>query len=548
MTVTGTEEMDTQTLPKADHAVPPSSPAPMPLTFINDPSEGSSFIAGHPKSTRFTWFRASHFPRWRVAYVCCLVASDVAVMLLALIVSLSMKSSAYQTIRHSISMQVFIVLQCAVWILCMQLTGTYERHVTADGYALYTKIVNAAILTIVVFSCVAYMLNINLPRTVVIISPLVACALAFLSRWLLRRALYSQRRRGHCKYETVIVGSNEGINSTLRNMASNPDTGLKPVALCPVRAIDNTGQKDMSVVPDRFVPDEDTVSADQLQVLALDSLLPQTVSHLNAQSVLIVDTIERESELMQALSVALESLGLELAVSTTVADISGHQLQMHNLTTGFPILTARMPQYSALTLLFKRLTDIVGSLAAIVVSLPLVMLPVAIAIKLDDGGPILYRQERIGRNGVPFQCLKFRSMRVHDDSLDDALAQGANQGNGVLFKLCDDPRVTRVGRFIRKYSLDEFPQFFNVLKGDMSLVGPRPHLQREVDQFGMLYSTRLLVKPGITGPWQISGRSNLSQEEAERLDVSYIEHWSIGGDIAILAKTVVAVLRHTGAY
>ena len=171
-----------------------------------------------------------------------------------------------------------------------------------------------------------------------------------------------------------------------------------------------------------------------------------------------------------------------------------------------------------------------------------------IAIKLDDGGPVFFSQTRIGLHGRPFKMYKFRSMVTNAEELKKKLAEENGQSDRFIFKMKDDPRITKIGHFIRKTSLDEFPQFFNVLKGDMSLVGPRPALPEEVARYGSLYSARLLVKPGITGPWQVSGRSDLSQEQSEYLDVSYIENWSITGDLAILAKTVLVVFRGTGSY
>jgi exopolysaccharide biosynthesis polyprenyl glycosylphosphotransferase len=212
-----------------------------------------------------------------------------------------------------------------------------------------------------------------------------------------------------------------------------------------------------------------------------------------------------------------------------------------------PVFTAKLPQYSTWTRVLKRLTDLVLSTIALVLTSP-IMAYVAIRVKSEDGGPAIYTQERIGLYGKPFKLYKFRSMSVNADKQDKKLAEEMGADHGILFKAKEDPRITQFGHFIRKTSLDEFPQFFNVFKGDMSLVGPRPQQQYEVEQYGSLYSTRLLVKPGITGLWQISGRSNLSQEESEQLDVSYIQNWSFTGDIAILLKTVTAVLRGTGSY
>lgn len=178
----------------------------------------------------------------------------------------------------------------------------------------------------------------------------------------------------------------------------------------------------------------------------------------------------------------------------------------------------------------------------------IITIPVAIAIKVTDGGPIFYTQTRVGRRGKTFKMIKFRSMVVNADKMKAELAQKTGQTDRFIFKMKDDPRVTKVGKFIRKYSIDEFPQFLNVLRGDMSVVGPRPPLPEEVAQYNQLYATRMLVKPGITGSWQVSGRSNLSEEESEALDVTYVQNWSMLGDIVLLFRTVGAVLSHKGAY
>lgn len=276
----------------------------------------------------------------------------------------------------------------------------------------------------------------------------------------------------------------------------------------------------------------------------MNSHLPQTAKRMKARTILIADVLTRDSETMRTLSLAVESMGIELALTASVADLSGANLQLHN-DPSMPILTARLAQYSLPTRIFKRVCDIVLSLVAIILSSP-IMLWAAYKVKREDGGPVFYSQTRIGIYGKPFTMYKFRSMRLNADKMDAEVAAAAGVELGTTFKVKDDPRVTKIGKFIRKTSIDEVPQFFNVLRGDMSMVGPRPQRQYEVDQYSPLYSTRLLVKPGITGPWQISGRNDLSQEQSEYADVSYIQNWSITGDIAILLKTVGAVFNGTG--
>ena len=281
-------------------------------------------------------------------------------------------------------------------------------------------------------------------------------------------------------------------------------------------------------------------------MIPFNSAFPRICESLGVQEVYVADVLSRDSEMLHGLSLAVESLGMELALAVSLADVRGHRLYLWN-TTEQPVLLASLPQYTGAANVIKRLLDIIGSLCALIISSP-ILLGVAIAIKLDDGGPVFFSQTRIGLHGKPFKMYKFRSMVTNAEELKKKLAEETGQEDRFIFKMKDDPRITKVGHFIRKTSLDEFPQFYNVLKGDMSLVGPRPALPEEVARYGSLYSARLLVKPGITGPWQVSGRSDLSQEQSEYLDVSYIENWSIAGDLAILAKTVMVIFTGRGSY
>ncbi|BDR53865.1 exopolysaccharide biosynthesis polyprenyl glycosylphosphotransferase [Bombiscardovia nodaiensis] len=508
-------------------------------------------------------------PAWRYAYIGSLLAVDVVVMLLALIICVAANLSAYDTLAQRIPPALFAVLQCGIWVICLLLCGAYHRHVMSEGYDLYTKIINAAVLTIVFTSCLVYMLGLDLPRTSVIATPIVACALELVARWQMRRILHKWRLRGQCQYRAVIVGSPAGIDAMVDKLRKSDASGYRPIAVCPIALDPDRTDGSIIAVPYHGRPhglagaEQDlsaTVKIDSaasnqepstdgydLQVIAYNSHLPRTAESIGAQIVIVADVIDRDNEIMHTLPLAVESLGIELAVSISVADIGAHRIDL-DYSGDQPIMIASLPQYSFTTRFIKRAMDIVGSTIALIISGPLIILPAAIAIKIEDHGPVFYKQKRIGRNEVPFYCYKLRSMKINADKMDAEVAQTTGQQLGALFKVKDDPRVTKVGKFIRKYSIDEFPQFLNVLKGDMSLVGPRPQRQYEVDAYGPLYSTRLLVRPGITGPWQISGRSDLSQEEAEQLDVSYIQRWSITGDLAILAKTFVAVITHKGSY
>ena len=214
---------------------------------------------------------------------------------------------------------------------------------------------------------------------------------------------------------------------------------------------------------------------------------------------------------------------------------------------GLPLIHVEKPQYNGASRFGKTAFDLVFACAALLAVLPL-FLVVAVLIKVTSRGPVFYRSERMGLDGTPFQMIKFRSMVQDADArIEDLLALNDSDG-GVLFKMREDPRVTAVGRVLRRLSIDELPQLFNVLRREMSIVGPRPPLRREVETYDGDVRRRLLVKPGLTGLWQVSGRSDLSWEEAVRLDLSYVENWSMTGDMLIVLKTIKAVASSDGAY
>lgn len=512
------------------------SPQFEPMTFSNTP-----FSVGEDGKRKGRGNQV--VPAWRYSFVACLVMVDLAVMVISLSISLWANDAAYNAINGAMPFWLFLICFSLIWVLSLTFAGTYHRHVMAEGYELYAKIINASLLTIITYCSLAFIFNLSLPRTALIVAPIIAFFLEVIARWQMRQWQHRSRQKGACKYKTVVIGSSDGINCALRTMRDYSNWGYSPIAVCPIEADGN--EKDAYVVTS-FEPDPSIEGADKLKVIPFNAAFPRACESLGAQEVYVADVLSRDSEMLHGISLAVESLGMELALAVSLADVSGRRLYLRN-TAEQPVLLASLPQYTNTTYVIKRLLDIVGSAFALLISSPL-MLGTAIAIKLDDGGPIFFSQQRIGLHGKPFTMYKFRSMVTNAEELKKKLAEENGQTDRFIFKMKDDPRITKVGRFIRKTSLDEFPQFFNVLKGDMSLVGPRPALPEEVARYGSLYSARLLVKPGITGPWQVSGRSDLSQEQSEYLDVSYIENWSIAGDLAILAKTVLVVFRGTGSY
>jgi exopolysaccharide biosynthesis polyprenyl glycosylphosphotransferase len=249
---------------------------------------------------------------------------------------------------------------------------------------------------------------------------------------------------------------------------------------------------------------------------------------------------------MRELSWELEKLNIDLLVAPGVIDVAGPRLHMRPVA-GLPLIHVEKPQYHGAKRFQKRAYDVTFSSLVLTLGSPL-LLAIALAVKLSSKGPVFYRQERIGIDGKPFEMIKFRTMVDGADQMLDEVINLNDFLGGVLFKVRNDPRVTPVGRLIRKYSLDELPQFLNVLRGDMSVVGPRPPLASETEAYDANVRRRLLVRPGITGLWQVSGRSDLSWDDSVRLDLYYVENWSMMADLLISVKTAKAVFRHSGAY
>jgi exopolysaccharide biosynthesis polyprenyl glycosylphosphotransferase len=279
-------------------------------------------------------------------------------------------------------------------------------------------------------------------------------------------------------------------------------------------------------------------------VLPFDGEIRRAVAACGADTVILTSTAHLGSSGINDLSWQLDKLDVDLVVSPAIIDVARARLTVRPLA-GLPLIQIAKPRYDGAKGFQKRAFDVCFSVFALMMALP-VMLATAAAIKLTSKGPVFYRSERIGLDGKTFRMIKFRSMVV---DAEQRLAEVAalNINGGLLFKARSDPRVTRVGRIIRRSSIDELPQFFNVLRGEMSVVGPRP-LPVELESFDAQQRRRLLVRPGITGLWQVSGRSDLSWEDSVRLDLTYVENWSMMGDLAIAAATVIAIVRRTGAY
>jgi exopolysaccharide biosynthesis polyprenyl glycosylphosphotransferase len=330
--------------------------------------------------------------------------------------------------------------------------------------------------------------------------------------------------------KVLLVGSSESVDYFARELARQPQAGYRVVGACIP-----------SGVIAGYLPGTD------IPVMGSVDKVLEALQATDADTVIVTSSDGLPSDKMRQLSWSLEPGRNHLVVTTGLVDIAGPRIHMRPVA-GLPLVHVETPRYEGSKRTVKRAFDLVASvLLLLILSLPLLL--IAVAVRLGSAGPVFFRQNRIGLNGRPFEMLKFRSMVTDAEArLQELQASQGNEGNSVMFKLADDPRITPVGRLLRRFSLDELPQLLNVLAGEMSLVGPRPPLPREVEQYEKHVNRRFLVKPGITGLWQVSGRSNLDWESTVRLDLYYVENWSLTGDFTILWRTFRAVFARDGAY
>lgn len=502
--------------------------------------------AGRLKVSRY--LRQS--PSWVWYLTGIMVLLDALVMALSCAVVFLFRPDIYHTLQAQPTNSPLQVTGVFVlsWVLALLVMGCYRMHVQDEGLDLYEGIFRAGIFMFILVCCFGFVFRLEFPRYLVVLAILICGGGQLVLRWQIRRYLHRARTKGKYFYPVLLIGSAQKIKEATRNLLSGSGLrmGFLPVAVCCLdeteanRAAIRKALKTLTFPAD--TPDRGPV----LTFLPLNSLLPQQACRLGVGVIMVVDFSHFDAEELRSLAAGVEAMNLELAFPAALTNLHSGDIRLR-ANRQIPLVAASLPQYSILNRALKRLLDILGSFCLLIPSL-LIIAVAACFIKGEDGGKVFYRQTRLGLHGRPFQIYKLRSMSTGADRQDEAVAKQAGVHLGATFKVKADPRVTRVGRFIRKTSIDEIPQFFNVLKGDMSLVGPRPQRQFEVDQYSALYSTRLLVRPGITGPWQVSGRNNLSEAEAQLLDVTYVEHWSLLMDLVILMKTVVAVVRRDGAY
>ena len=486
---------------------------------------------------------------WRFFVNALLVLCDMAAFIIASAIVYVVRNTGdlYSTRFHfHIALWAYMLVGSLIWIYCLHSVGVYHRHVMGDGYQLNAFLIKGALFAGLMVCALNSILNVYVPLVTTGLALLCALLVTIVERFIIRQCVLFSREKGAYSYGTVVVGSPEGIERALEFLSKKSQLNYHAVAVCPIGLNEKTGLVEAVAAPDGFKQRIHEISGRDIVTLPYCKNFAERAVAMGVQTVMVTDVMHRFSDNFNTFVLDVEAMNLEVALITSAVDVSGHETNIR-VIQGSTVMTISLPQYSPWAMFKKRVFDIVVSLVALV-GTAIITIPVAIAIKVTDRGSIFYTQTRVGRRGKPFKMIKFRSMVVNADKMKAELAEESGQKGRFIFKMKNDPRITPVGKFIRKFSIDEFPQFLNVLRGDMSVVGPRPPLPEEVAQYNQTYATRMLVKPGITGPWQVSGRSNLSEEESEALDVTYVQNWSMLGDVVLLFRTVGAVLTHKGAY
>ncbi|WP_431901310.1 sugar transferase [Nonomuraea sp. bgisy101] len=420
-------------------------------------------------------------------------------------------------------------LLMACWPVAIAATGGYDERYLGDAPDEYRKVFQAAAALASLVAIIAYATQTPVARGYVIAGLPLAAGANLLFRYRMRKRLHQRRYEGECMRRVLVVGHWTAALELHRQLSRERYHGMRIVGAC----VPTLAEPE---VPHQF---------DGFPVLGDFKNVPEVVAQVGADTVAVLSCPEFDGIALRQLAWRLEERDTDLYVASALMEVAGPRINIRPVA-GLPLLHVDHPDLRGGRWLVKSAFDKVIAASGLLLLMPIFAV-VALVIRAASRGPALFRQTRVGKDGKEFTVLKFRTM-VSDAEKIKASLRELNESDGLLFKIRNDPRITPVGAWLRRCSLDELPQLVNVLRGDMSLVGPRPPLPEEVAKYGDDVRRRLLVKPGITGLWQVSGRSDLSWEESVRLDLRYVENWSLILDLQILWKTWPAVTRGEGAY
>lgn len=478
------------------------------------------------------------FATWSRRYLVLVASADALVGG----ISAAVPASISNTLSGHNAVPLLCLVGLVIWPAAIAVCRGYRRNRIGVGFDEPGAVIRAGMLIVVAVALPAGFMAVptgaldptgTLTLTLYALLKLVAAGIPFavllslVVRFVVRWGLHLLQSRGRSLRHVVVVGSFSAAQQLSKRIQGEPDAGMKVIGVC---------------LPSSELP---MPVIDGVPVLGNLGQVAEVVRAMGCDAVAVTSDDATRHNYLRVLAWSLEGAGVELLLDPGLVEVAGPRLHIRPLL-GSPLLHVEEPHFTGWRRLVKRASDVLLTSVGLLIISPL-MLAIAAVIKLQDGGSVIFRQSRVGRSGEFFTMLKFRSMVIDADARKADLLP-LNEGNGALFKLRDDPRITRFGKLLRDFSLDELPQLFNVLGGSMSLVGPRPHLAEELAQMPREANRRSLVTPGLTGLWQVSGRSDLQKEDAIRLDLRYIENWSLTLDLQILWKTIWAVLARRGAH
>ncbi len=465
---------------------------------------------------------------WEARYARKLVALDVLVALVGAVIALQLQVGPETSVSNQVSGLVGFPL---VWVLTLAVSRAYESRFLFAGNDEYQRVFRGALGLIATVAIWAYAVNTQFSRRYVIVAVPVALLLTVVGRYVMRQRLHASWGRGQRLRRVILIGHGAAVIQLTRQLRRERFHGLGVVGACLPANSPMHRERPRDGAPPIYGTFDDVAAA---------------VRYARADTVLVLSCPELDGPTLRRMAWQLENDKIDLIVASTLVDVAGDRTTIRPVD-GLPLLHVEHPKLRGMRRVIKEVFDRVAALLGLIAISPLLLVIAALIKFGPGGGPALFRQVRVGKDGQQFNIFKFRTMYL-DAETRLAEIMHLNEHDGALFKMRNDPRITPVGRWLRRFSLDELPQLFNVVLGHMSLVGPRPPLPAEVAKYPADMRRRLVVKPGMTGLWQVSGRSDLSWEESIRLDLRYVENWSLTMDLVILARTLTAVARVSGAY
>ncbi|MFC4008329.1 sugar transferase [Nonomuraea purpurea] len=474
--------------------------------------------SGHAPS----WRVSPHTPPWVRTYRRCAVLADLCGAGLGAATAFLVRFGAFTP--YVLPYLLVSLALPLVWSCAVALSRAYEPRMLGEGSEEFRRVMQSGVALTAGTAIGSYLTKADVARGYVVLALPLVTLVTLLFRYALRRGLHRRRASGRCMRKVVAVGHAASVAELVELLREERHHGMDVVAAClPGGACD----EHVNGVP---------VAGDLSDV-------PLVVDQRGADTVAVLACPEMDGQALRRLAWRLERTHTELVVAPALMDVAGPRTTIRPVA-GLPLLHVEHPELAGARQLVKNVFDRLVAVWLLVLLTP-VLGALAVAVRVTSPGPALFRQTRVGRDGRVFTILKFRTMRRGSEKQKITLV---SDRDGLLFKIRNDPRVTPLGTLMRRHSLDELPQLINVVLGHMSLVGPRPPLPEEVARYGDDVRRRLLVRPGLTGLWQVSGRSDLSWEESVRLDLRYVENWSLTLDLQILWKTWSAVARGQGAY